>query len=303
MTAETWQKEASEEDFRAYVESVVERGNGNAFQEEEVRETAEQAIREHGYSTRSETGLLALFAGYSVCGTSSKGWQETVEILTQSLNIESLDDVRQLIEEKGTEPFDRLIEVRRSTNASHRPLKHKSATDPLPSLATNLIYDGEQIESLTDYFDKLQDETERREQQLRKAGVSADSAKNWAATKTFARALTLVRNDRSPGGVDQYNRVGAFDWLELVVRVGGYNWLAPHMALPEFLDTSGPDKAFRAIYSYDVHDPKGVETLRDLTRFGKEEAGMTETGAVFDLETCLCVYEIRLQQGDFWWRG
>lgn len=302
MATEAWQKEASEEDFQTYVESVVEKGNGHVFYEEEVRETAEQAIKEHGYSTGSETGLVALFAGYSVCGTSSKGWQETVDLLIKSLNVESLGDVRQLIKDEEAEPFNHFIEIRRSTDASHRPPNHKSATDPLPSLATDLLYDGERVESLTDFFKNLQNETEKREQQLRKAGVSPESAKNWAATKTFARAMTLVRNDQSLGGVDQYNRVGAFDWLELVVRVGGYDWLAPHMALPEFFDTRGPDKAFRAIYGYDVHDPKGVETLGYLTRFVKDEGGMTKTGAVFDLETCLCVYKIRLQQGDFWWR-
>lgn len=96
--------------------------------------------------------------------------------------------------------------------------------------------------------------------------------------------------------------MGAFDWLELVTRISGYDWLAPRVLIPDFVDSNGPDKAFEAIYDCDVYHYDGIQTLRSLTEFGRNEAGMTETGTVFDLETCLCVYKIRLQQSNFWWR-
>lgn len=303
MTQDSWKDQADPEDFQQYVIRVISKGNGRAFQEAKVRETARQNIRGQGDPLDSESSLLSIFVGYSVCGTSADMWADSVKTARQDIGINSLQDVRRVIDESGGATFDILVNQRTKSRADHRPYQDKSATEPLCSIATDLLYDGKPIESLTEFFELLHDERNQRYAKLKGYGIPPRSAKDWASTQTFLHALSLVRNDRpAGGGISYYGRVGAFDWLELVTRIAGYDWLAPRVLLPDFVDSNGPDKAFEVVYDCDVYHHDGIQTLRSLTDFGRQEAGMTETGAVFDLETCLCVYKIRLQQNNFWWR-
>lgn len=196
MTEGSWKEQAFPDDFRCFVKHVIRKGRGRAFQEEKIRETARQVIRCQGDRLDSEPGLLSLFVGYSVCGTSADMWEDSINKAKQDIGIHTLKDVRRVIDEEGVAAFDILINPRSKSRADHRPLQHESATDPLRSIAIDLKYDGKPIESLTEFFKLLHNEWERRYTSLKKNGILPRTAEKWASTQTFLHALSLVRNDR-----------------------------------------------------------------------------------------------------------
>lgn len=176
MADNNWKGDASPDDFRKYLEQAVEVQNGEVLLQAEVRQKAENAIKEFGYEPNSETGLLSLLTGYALCGTSTENWEAILKLVSDShgLGTSSLPEVNSLVREGGTEALTPLNEAapKQKGGPPHRRSNAYFAYESVSSAATDLELEGKRISSLTEFFDSLQDKKEQVKDDLLAQEVS-----------------------------------------------------------------------------------------------------------------------------------
>lgn len=103
----------------------------------------------------------------------------------------------------------------------------------------------------------------------------------------FLDALTQIRNN-----VYSFQRLGAFDFLEVVVQTLGYDWLAPSQLRYEYVNSNGPRRGLEHVFSVNDFDTlsnrERCQCLTRLTAFACEERGMELADAIFAVESALC---------------
>lgn len=107
----------------------------------------------------------------------------------------------------------------------------------------------------------------------------------------FDIAMDEIARPPSAGGVASFGELGAFDWLEMAVRVHGHEWLAPPALKRRYLTgRHGPKTGFELVFGQSIDDGAG-ERLKQLETYAREELGMADTALVFEIESCLCNFQ------------
>ena len=117
------------------------------------------------------------------------------------------------------------------------------------------------------------------------------------SSKAFSIALEELEK------LDNFGRLGAFDYLEILIRTHRHDWIAPDQLQPSHIKTCGPKETFEDIYSTSVGDSTAQQYLDELQRWAQLEQGMSRVDAVFDIESCLCTYSTDLKKSRWPARG
>ncbi|WP_147437688.1 MULTISPECIES: hypothetical protein [unclassified Halorubrum] len=91
--------------------------------------------------------------------------------------------------------------------------------------------------------------------------------------------------------VYSFQRLAAFDLLELIVQVLNYEWLAPDQLRYEYVNSNGPISGLEHVFGDDVRTLGVREQTHYLTRlvaYAVEEREMSLADAIFAVESALC---------------
>jgi hypothetical protein len=212
---------------------------------------------------RSEPAYLASFA--SLAG----GWNTDVgRLLIDEIGMESIDDL-------STVELTPL-----SDSAEYHPHRHMNYQEVDSSVGSldSLVYDGTEVSSISEFI----------EQMYEKKQLEGSSA-------AFDEAMFGLKQ------LDSFGRIAAFDYLEVLIRAHGHDWMNPDQLRLSHIKTSKPKQMFEKIYDLSVGDAAAQQHLDDLQRWAQLEQGLSRTEAVLDIESCLCTFESDLDDG--WSRG
>lgn len=103
----------------------------------------------------------------------------------------------------------------------------------------------------------------------------------------FLEALTILKDN-----VYSFRRLGAFDFLELVVQTLEYDWLAPSQMRYDYVDSNGPRKGLDHVFGVDdfaaLDDRDKCQYLTRLIAFACEDREMGLADGIFAVESALC---------------
>lgn len=92
--------------------------------------------------------------------------------------------------------------------------------------------------------------------------------------------------------VYSFQRLAAFDFLELVVQAMDYDWLAPSQLRYEYVDSNGPRRGLEHVFGVDeiggAELREQTQYLTRLTAYACEVRGMELPEAIFAVESALC---------------
>lgn len=214
-------------------------------------------------SPRSESAYLASFA--SLAG----GWNTEVgRTLVGELDVEVVGDLKEVRLEALTDS---------ATYHSHRHLNFSDVDKAVRSLGS-LRYGGEDVSSITEFVERMYDEKQ----------ISGSST-------AFDQAMEALQE------LETFGRIAAFDYLEVIARAHGHDWITPDQLRLSHIKSSKPRQMFEEIYDTSVQDSAAQQHLDGLQRWAQIEQGMSRTEAVFDIESCLCTFESDIEGGG--WTG
>lgn len=97
---------------------------------------------------------------------------------------------------------------------------------------------------------------------------------------------------RLTGGVYSFGRLASFDWLEVLVRVHGYDWLAPSSLKEEHLTSSGgPPAGFNEVFGIELGEEYTKECLNTVEQYAKDDLNLPDTKRVFEIESAFCNFQ------------
>jgi len=103
----------------------------------------------------------------------------------------------------------------------------------------------------------------------------------------FLDALQQIKQN-----VYSFQRLAAFDFLEVVVQALDYDWLAPTQLRYEYVNSNGPRRGLEHVFGLDsvggAESRERTQYLTRLTAYACEERGMELPEAVFSVESALC---------------
>lgn len=202
---------------------------------------------------RSEPAYLASFA--SLAG----GWQTKVgRKLVGDLDVRSTDD----LDDVDLSPL-----VEDAEHHPHRHVNYHEVDKALRSLTSLTYGDGEGL-GVSGFIEEMYEAKQQR-----------------GSSEAFDRALESLQD------VDTFGRLGAFDYLEVLTRAHEHDWIAPDQLRRSHIASSEPKAAFEQIYDVSVEDASAQRHLDGLQRWAQLEQGMTRIESVFDIESCLCLFE------------
>lgn len=231
---------------------------------------------EEGWLPETEHALLASFAYIS------GGWTDAVsKKVLNDLEITSLREAKEAVEQGWLavledeevyanhghrEAWDTGI----TTNAEKTPQAFETFHD-------KVAIDGVAIQSFTQFIFELQAK--------RCALVGEDRTESEVRSELFETARESLASVKSFGDLTQ------FDWLEVLVRAHGFDWLAPTALKPGYLKTGGgPRRGFKQLFGTDLDAGDANNYLTVLYEYGQQFA-IKETNLIFTLESCLCQFQ------------
>jgi len=229
-----------------------------------------------------ETEEEELFASFSYIAA---GWTTRIPEAVLGTISRPIERPQQVVEESGI--VDTLIttfeELNESDNwpHSHRwyyPIsaghyRDKAEGESLETGMANLyleILDSFPYESFEEFLDPLRH-----------------------AENGFAEGFQELRNP-----IESFGRTPAFDWMETLVTAHGYGQLAPQTLKWDYVrgDNSKPKQGLKQVYSIDSieeldddDDARKNGMLSRLMKHARREKGMGTAGAVFAVESALCM--------------
>jgi hypothetical protein len=220
--------------------------------------------------------LLASFAYIS------GGWTDAVpKKLLNDLDITSLYEAKNAAEqEQLAPPEDERVYANHghreawdtgiTTNAEKTPQAFRTFYD-------RVTIDGEPIQSFAKFIFELQIK--------RCALIEQERTESEIRAELFETARESLDSVKSFGDLTQ------FDWLEVLVRAHGFNWLSPTELKPVYLKTGGgPRRGFKQLFGTDLNAEDADEYLAVLQEYG-QQFDINETDLIFTLESCLCQFQ------------
>lgn len=191
---------------------------------------------------------------------------------------------RKLVDEIGVQSFDDLEEADLTTLPeyaeyhAHRHMNYRDVDKAVESLKS-LSYGGTDVSSITEFVDSI----------YTKKQVSG-------STEAFDTGMGELQT------LETFGRIAAFDYLEVLTRAHGHDWMAPDQLRLSHIKTSKPKDTFEDIYTTSVEDDAAQKNLDELQRWAQLEQGMNRVEAIFDIESCLCTFKSDLED-DRWSRS
>ena len=229
-----------------------------------------------GWLPETEHALLASFAYIS------GGWTEAVsKKLLNDLEITSLREAKEAVEQRRLAVLEdeevyashghrELRDTGMTTNAEKTPQAFGTFHD-------SVTIDGVGVQSFTKFMFELKAK--------RCALVREDRTESEIRSELFDTAMKSLESVKSFGELTQ------FDWMEVLVRAHGFDWLAPTALKPGHLHTGrGPRKGFKQLFGTDLDAGDTDNYLAVLYDYG-QQFGIKETNLVFTLESCLCQFQ------------
>lgn len=216
-------------------------------------QSLQQNFAQLSLESQSEPTYLASFA--SLAG----GWQTDVgRTLINDIGVQSIDDLKTVD----------LVPLTES--AEYHPHRHRNYQDVDEAVASlnSLTYDSTQVSSITEFITKLH-----------------EMKQHSGSSVAFDRAMTGLQR------LDSFGRIAAFDYLEVLTRAHGHDWIAPDQLRLSHIETSKPKETFEEIYDTSINDPGAQRHLDELQRWAQLEQGMNRIESVFDIESCLCTFD------------
>lgn len=228
-------------------------------------------IDDHNLSTEQE--LLAAFSyvsgGWSVevpkalVTGSGLGIRSLSELTTKDGVLETLSGVFDELHNSSGWPHGHRSNIprnagrRREEGESYGPYEAEILIESMETFAADVN------SSFTDFLDDLDQDT------------------------PFLDALKQIKQN-----VYSFQRLAAFDFLEVVVQALDYDWLAPTQLRYEYVNSNGPRRGLEHVFGLDgvgsAELRERTQYLTRLTAYAYEERGMELPEAVFSVESALC---------------
>lgn len=249
--------DASLEDFLEYLSWRQE--EKGLFERKFIAEIRDFLV-ENQIHAQSETAFVASFAALA------GGWQTDVaDKLVNDLEVTSIEEASQT----NLSPLKEEAEYHAHRNAN--AFKVSGAVDSLENLSIN----GTEVDSFSEFFGRLY---------ALRHDESIDPQEDTRREITFNKAMDSLE------GVHTFQRLQAFDWLEVVIRAHSVAWLTPPRLKIRYINSTKPKEGFNSIFPVDTSDSVAPTYLRLLESYGRAEQNMNDVDAVFDIESCLCTY-------------
>lgn len=233
-------------------------------------------FEEEGWMPETEHALVASFA--YIAG----GWTPDVsQRLLNDLTITSLFGAKQAAEQGEMEDLERDgIYDRHSHRDRYGTTNAKKTPAAFESFYRNVTVEGTEIRSFTQFIDVLQDKRARL--------INEDRPEPEWREILFETAFDALEPVASFGDLTR------FDWLEVLVRAHGFDWLAPTELKPEYLDTgSGPEEGLKLLFPIDgLHDDDIDRYLTLVEEYG-QQFDIPDAAFIFTMESCLCQFQHR----------
>lgn len=209
----------------------------------------------------SEPAYLASFAALA------GGWNTDVgRKLVEDIGVRRIEDI---------EEADLTTLPEHAEYHAHRHMNYRDVDRAVESLSA-LSYDGTDVSSFSEFVNSV-----FTQKQLS------------GSTEAFDIGMNELKR------LDSFGRIAAFDYLEVLTRAHGHDWMAPDQLRLSHIKTSKPRETFEEIYNTSVDDPAAQRNLDELQRWAQLEQDMNRVEAVFDIESCLCTFESDLEKGNW----
>lgn len=222
-------------------------------------------LRDNGYALDSEIAYLASFA--YIAG----GWTtDTPEALIATHGIESMNEAVEAATGGKLDDFSAY-----DTQHSHRKVNASRIKETFQSLEP-FSFSGQPVSSFEQFFEMLFEYHDDL--------VKQDGQEN-AAHETFVEAWDSLQS------VSYFGPLTGYDWLEVVVSVHEHEQVAPPHLRPEYIKTgSSPPKGFKEVFGMGLQNEQATHCVQLLEDFAREELSKAMPSAMFDMESCLCVF-------------
>lgn len=236
----------------------------------------EQWLDENNIPVLSDAGYLASFTYIS------GGWTtETPDYVLEERGIRTLSQAAQQAGSGRLSDIDSHVE-RHDHRKGNNPWRTDDALESLPNLDIN----GTPINSFVHLLRELEEyriQCERAE--------SVESAR----TQAFDAVMDTIQNN-----VGSFGPLTAFDWLELVIRLHGHEWLCPSRLKPKYIHTGdGPYDGLQRLFGNEAEEDTDA-CLKRLERYGRNHREMSNPEIIFGLESALCMFSSsHLSEADF----